>query len=498
MAADPFDVSSQGTVTSVSGSAKRMGMHVGDHIISIGGQTVSSESKFYNMIRSHQPGDQMAVMIMPKDGTRPQMEMVPLSPLQTTALTAANILFEALIVLMSLFCVAVGVYVAAIRPYDVRALILLGLLLGVAGLVSVANASAFPPSLLEFVAIYRVLVPTTWPIWMFLFALYFPHSFRWDRHRPWIKYLLIVPLLVNAFLMTIDQAGRVLSFATVQPLDNFLNSKATGIVTLALSVIAISSFFALLGFKFGKSSKDSRRRLRILLAGAFVGLTPLFIFVLLQFALRDSIRSLPEWAVVVAVLLFCIFPLTLAYVIVVERAMDLKMVIRQGVRYGVATTGVRVAVFLVIGGAITAANLSVIGSKLPLPHQIAILVVTIVLVVALGRFASKQTLNWLDRKFFREAYKADQILEELSDSVRTIVDEAVLLETVTRTISQTLHVPNIAILLNGDGWYRPIHCHGIDLKSPVALAESGPTIEYVRSAKEPPTDLSRRPSQLGA
>ena len=118
--------------------------------------------------------------------------------------------------------------------------------------------------------------------------------------------------------------------------------------------------------------------------------------------------------------------------------------------------------------------------------QIGILCATVVLTSVLGRILRKRAMHWLDRKFFREAYNADQILEELSESVRTIVEENLLLETVTKTISESLHVPNIAILINGEGVYRPIYCHGVTLRTPVQLAEAAPIIEYVRAAKEPP------------
>ncbi|HEX4808953.1 MAG TPA: SpoIIE family protein phosphatase [Bryobacteraceae bacterium] len=487
MPGEPFSVSAECTVGDVDDSAKKAGIHDGDHIISIGGQTITSGTRFDDMLHSHRPGDKLPVMVMPKNGSAPRMEMVPVPPLATQALTLGATLLSAVIILMSLFCVAVAIYVAALRPYDSRALILFGLLLGVSQVASTFNAFAFPPSLLMFVVVYRTLISITWPIWMALFGLYFPHAFAWDRRRPWIKYLLIVPLTASAMLVIVDEGAGIINFAAIAPLDHILNTKAADMVGLALSISAISSFFVCIGFKFGRSTnKDARRRLRILLAGSFVSLTPLFLFILIRVALRDTGRSMPEWAVVVVVLLFCIFPLTLAHVIVVDRAMDLKMVIRQGVRYGLARTGVRVALFIVVGVAIAGAEVSLVGSKLPTTEQFTILGVTIAVIIGLGRILRTRVLQWVDRRFFREAYNADQILEELSDNVRTIVEESLLLDTVTTSIAKSLHVSNIAVLLNGDGFYRPIHCHGIHLTAPVQLPENGPTIEYLKGSKDPP------------
>lgn len=55
--------------------------------------------------------------------------------------------------------------------------------------------------------------------------------------------------------------------------------------------------------------------------------------------------------------------------------------------------------------------------------------------------------NWLDRKFFREAYNAELILSELAERVHMITDTPTLIETVSRRISEVLHIPNIAVFL---------------------------------------------------
>lgn len=53
----------------------------------------------------------------------------------------------------------------------------------------------------------------------------------------------------------------------------------------------------------------------------------------------------------------------------------------------------------------------------------------------------------IDRRFFREAYNAEQILSELAERVRTIVETEPLLATVTQRISEALHVSRMAVLL---------------------------------------------------
>ena len=60
-------------------------------------------------------------------------------------------------------------------------------------------------------------------------------------------------------------------------------------------------------------------------------------------------------------MLTVLFPLTLAYIIVVQRAMDVRVVVRQGLQYGLATTGIRALQFVAI--AIVIATAFALGSN---------------------------------------------------------------------------------------------------------------------------------------
>ena len=68
--------------------------------------------------------------------------------------------------------------------------------------------------------------------------------------------------------------------------------------------------------------------------------------------------------------------------------------------------------------------------------------------------------TWIDRRFFREAYSAEQILGELSEKVRTMVETKPLLETVAQQISRTLHVDRVAMLTRSNGHYETAYALG--------------------------------------
>jgi sigma-B regulation protein RsbU (phosphoserine phosphatase) len=91
----------------------------------------------------------------------------------------------------------------------------------------------------------------------------------------------------------------------------------------------------------------------------------------------------------------------------------------------------------------------------------------------------------VDRRFFREAYNAQLILEDLSENVHSIVDEKQMLETVAKRISQSLHVPQFAFLLNGGQEYRPVYCLGFEPWAEAVLIEDSKTVELVKTSKDP-------------
>ena len=103
-----------------------------------------------------------------------------------------------------------------------------------------------------------------------------------------------------------------------------------------------------------KLANDDRRRRRVRLYwGASAGILPYFLVVLVLplFGIKSGDGPLLAWSLIAVVLV----PITLAYVIVVQRAMDVRMVIRQGLQYALARRGVLVIQVLLTSGVISLA-----------------------------------------------------------------------------------------------------------------------------------------------
>jgi sigma-B regulation protein RsbU (phosphoserine phosphatase) len=177
-----------------------------------------------------------------------------------------------------------------------------------------------------------------------------------------------------------------------------------------------------------------------------------------------------------------LFPLTLAYIIVVQRAMDVRVVVRQGLQYGLAKSGIRV--LQIVSIAIVIAAAFALGSKSNQLGKMVVIAIAITVGLTIPRLGDRLR-DWTDRRFFREAYNADQVLGELSDQVRSMVETRPLIETVATRISETLHVPQVAVLLGGSGPYRSAFALGYGTPLDVSFPAGTGTVKVLQANREP-------------
>ncbi len=480
----PFSTG-DGTIRAVNEQAAKAGLHPGDRILTIDGRDLKNERVLYHEIRRHKPNESLVLTVIPKGKSTPETIRVPVPANSITPITASDLVVSSVLIAMELFCVIIGIYVAAVLPNDSRALIVFGLMISLSQIVRSAAWYHFPELLWTFADAWYIAALMSWSIWLIAFGLSFPERFEWDVKRPWVKWLFLGPLIGWISLIIVDAVSAQFDYQAFHGLNRIIDIP---ILNGSLIIAAgVSFFFASLFTKFGTTkNRDARRRLRILLAGSWIGLTPLGSLILYQALGKTNEFNQVSQPIVIAIcLLFCLFPLTLAYVIVVERAMDLRMVIRQGVRYTLARGGLRVLLSLAGAGIIFGLNVLVFGSRMSLTGKIGTIAIAVIALSLLIRRTRKRLLVWIDRKYFREAYNAQVILEDLSESVRSMVDEQQLLDTVARRISESLHVPQVAILLNGEGVYRPVYCLGFEPPKQLALSEGSKTVDVIKDSKEP-------------
>jgi sigma-B regulation protein RsbU (phosphoserine phosphatase) len=227
---------------------------------------------------------------------------------------------------------------------------------------------------------------------------------------------------------------------------------------------------------------DTKRKLTLLLTGTYSSLTPIFSYVLVREVAGIPESSMPLWFRFPVHLALLLFPVSLAYVIIVHRALDLRVVLRSGLQYTLARGGVRVLQMLLgLGGLYYVVEVMQHG-MLGFWSHVAILggFVTGILLL---QILSERLFSWIDRRFFRDAYSAEHVLADLAEQVRTVVDPQQLFHIVADRISTALHVPQIAFFLANGEHFEPAFAHGA-LGSPSFAKDAAP-IRRLREEREP-------------
>jgi sigma-B regulation protein RsbU (phosphoserine phosphatase) len=472
----------------VSAPAANAGIKDGDQMISVNSRPLTGLGVWGDEISNAKPGSQMSIGYRSQRDPTDRLATFTLEPDRFgggSGATVGDILVIGTIKLvLPVFCLLVGFWVAFVRPRDVSAWLLIAVLYGICTVYGV-GIEAWGPGVRDVAQVFRILVNYFWPLSMLFFGLYFPESFdykppAWTRLPIWF---VSAGLFVCFVVVSIHDVGILENFQSVAGLDALLNRFSW--VPFVLSVIAASGFFMFMRIKYHiATSPDVKRRFNLVYFGATIGLSPLLILVVVQIVKGGFLEQIfPKWVVLASLAMLLIFPITLAYVIVVQRAMDVRMVVRQGLQYALARRGTFVLQIL-----LNAIVIVVAAKQLQKQHSLP----EVMLIVALGFIAilwlrrlAERSRAWIDKRFFRDAYNADQILSGLSDEVRSIVETRPLLERVTQRIAESLHVARIIVLTEDEGWFKPAYALGHASLPDAYLASSGISIQKLSQDPEP-------------
>ena len=232
----------------------------------------------------------------------------------------------------------------------------------------------------------------------------------------------------------VDAAARLLQIVSgLEPLP------------IILMMVTVGSFFAILGFKGGTAATpDSRRRLVLLYTGAAVGLTPTALLIVgsLIAGRPDAISS--DWVVLPALLSMLDLP--------AQPRLRHRRPSRDGRARGrAAGAAVRAGPARDLGVADRLAIVIAIVAASTLSGERGIRTRPRRMQYARGRDhlrarhqrAADRLRGWIDRRFFREAYDAEQILTALSEGPDDRRDRHRCSTTVGQRIAESLHVPRI-------------------------------------------------------
>jgi sigma-B regulation protein RsbU (phosphoserine phosphatase) len=487
--ARPFYVSgSHGEISFLIAPSFRAGLKDGDRLLSVNGRPLTGTAIFGEELTRSHPGDVMTVTVLRNEAGHDPVEKtfsVHLIHSPRPEFSWERATGNLLLIVLPYLALLLGFWVVAARPRDPLAWLVLAVMMAYE-CFGEPSAEQWGPFMRDLAVAFRTASVASLPIWLLLFGIYFPEPlppgtrwFKWNR----LKWLFIVPLALFAAVEVATEIGHVENYAAVAFLDPLPKPLRIAAVNITYIAIGLSIAFILTKYQQAISS-DSKRRLRLLFAGSAVGLAPFFLLTAAAVMMDVNLEVyFPRWLWLSTELLYYLFPLTLAYIIVVHRAMDVRVALRQGLQYAFARNGVMVIQAILTVAVFFAAVTLVAGGGRNRAEKVVLIMMGLVAVLGIRR--GSETLRiWVDRRFFREAYDAEKILNELSDRVRTMIEPTSLLQTVATRLSETLHINRIAVLLGGSA-YRPAYSIGCEAVSDLSFTAESATVKTLQAQPEP-------------
>jgi sigma-B regulation protein RsbU (phosphoserine phosphatase) len=455
-------------------------IHNKDHLLAVNGQPFTGTGMLARAMNDLKVGRPIVVTVgdrtisLPVTADRPAFWE-----------SASGWVIEYLLPVTSLL---LGFWVAFRRPSDPMAWLLLALMMSFPQILRSFIVEGWSPGFREAGLLYETSLEAAFPIVIYLFGRYFPEPFpkgsRYEKIWNVIFWVFGVPFLVAALCGIVISLVALSNYRAVASFDHAF--KPLNVYAQISAFVMIGSFFSATGIKLGESkSIDARRRLKFLYWGAIAAFTPALLPTIGARLLGKTPNEiLPAWLLAVLAVPLILFPLTLAYVIVVQKAMGVGLALRQGLQYAVARGGIRALQMTAMGVVIVAGLRLAVNARQDRLQKTIIIVAGITAYFTIRRVGDRLR-TWVDRRFFREAYNTEGILTELSEQVRSMVEPRPLLETVAARISETLHVPQVAVLLDGAGVYRPALALGYGHDPGVSFGSQSATAMMLKTQKEP-------------
>jgi len=435
--------------------AARMGLEVGDAVIAFertGGSRVpiTGLNVVGEMMR-RLPRQGGATMIVLRRSGAVEREVRLPSPERKLPGPLSAIARVGLTVLLPLLAVGTALLLGFLRPDDGNAFL--------AGLLFLCFSSLFgmypwslPAGIRELAAVVHSILSSLFAYAFMRFFLVFPSPSPIERRVPWLKHVLLVPvLLVAALVISVDLVAGV-SLTSAERLASVFRIPAVWVTYVVV-------FFGMLAVGFASGvwrvvaapTPDERRRVGIIIAGAAAGLLPMIAIVV--YVAATGTMTFAVWMTPIIVVTLPIFPLSFLYVVVRHRVLGVSMAIRRGLQYALMSRGVLVAE----GLAVFLALYLGVGPLMvrAFPEAGAGSVATTNAVAAAGAVLGLSHVNRrvktaLDRRYFRDPYNAQQVLADLGTALEAAAAEpGAIAAALARSVAAALHAAYAEVYLGG-------------------------------------------------
>lgn len=418
-------------------------LRVGDEVLTINGEPIRRASDVADIFQKIDPGRPYTLMIRRRGVP---IELTLLS--QAIPLTNWMLNGFASLIIPNIFLLT-GLIVFMLKPNDKQALLLalmFGMFTGALPALDPSYAGEAPLMAGIMLAVHLGSL-FLWPIFFHFFQI-FPEPSPLAGKVPKLEAYLYLPQLVTI----LPYFGLLNLIAAFSPDDSTsFRVSALALIGVGVAVAYIIGGLASLLINYREAGLPSRRKMRVVVAGSIAGFLPIFLLVGVAFLFKLP-RSNPvvQWLGVGALFAFPLFPLSFAYAIVRHQVIPVRLILRRGVRYLLVSRGFIIVQAIVVFGLLsfllTGKRMEAIDRLGPRADIVVTMAATALAIAGLT-FLNQRVMPIIDRKFFREAYDAQQVLSELGLEMRKVSAVEQLLERAVAKIQDALHAENVTIFL---------------------------------------------------
>ncbi|HEX3685803.1 MAG TPA: response regulator [Bryobacteraceae bacterium] len=441
----------QPVILAVPNSAARASIHEGDILLAVNGHAYTGKSVLNRAVSESKPGSKLTLRVRhPEHGSLE--ENVVVTALRVESTGEPLYVSICLTVLLPVFAVGLAFWVAAKNPLDPMAWLFLALLLSFRHLFALPGENQEGTVVSNLALAYDLLLSQTISIWLFLFGINFPTRLTADRRFPWIKWVLIGPIAVRALIQVAVLWAGLQDYTVFHRIPHWVSKWLN-----PLPLVAMALFFVVIATQYYVArTEDARRRLRILGVGSFVALVPLATLICLGGLLGKSLSDFPTPLMVSSLMMTLVFPITLAYLLRIQKALDVSVVIRQNIRNALDTTSI--GIFRIILAAFVFTYLllsSPNGAHQWHETRTVILISTFVLLVVNRSFGQWLSLQF-DRLLFREAHRSERLLADTDPWSREMRDARAILDSALKRLSAAFRINHAAAVMRSDSDYQVV------------------------------------------
>ncbi|HEX4948813.1 MAG TPA: SpoIIE family protein phosphatase [Blastocatellia bacterium] len=467
-------------VISVDPAGPASALQIGDELLRINGVPVNAGNpNILNFNTTVPPGTRYPVQL------RRNGQLLELT-LQTVPYGERPWTFNRVwMMLVYLLFLLTGGFVFLLRRDDRQAWLLALMLWTMTGLTGNSPSSNLPNWLFYLLLLARLTALWFMPLMLHFFMTFpepvallrrFPQLVRW-LYAAFLLFLLpplglsmLPPSLVgtnlNAWLRTPQffTLGKVLLIAYV-----------------------VGGLLALLA-NYRAADPMARRRLRVILVGSGLGMLNLLLMPLGEWlGLQSSFPNVWSWLDTALMFTLPMVPLSFAYAIIRHKVIPVSLIIRRGIRYVLVSRG---AILIEASLAIVLAVLAIRFFSPTWNWWLS----AVSAIVGIAAWKLEDHLHRrfvapaIDRRFFRQAYNAQQIMTELADSLRSTTNRAELLELGATKIQSALQTEHVTILLPDETTqqFTSVYTRSYNGNAPdIRLAHDAEAVQQLRDSNQP-------------